>query len=202
MQLPPVPVPHDWADRFLTLLAGLVGGGTILKALQLIVNKAKRKSEVASINAKTEIDKVDAFAKYQNLLMQLQDRLNHVEATSDQREADSREVIQFLQSSITYQRQMLSAYIKRGHDFAGEVSKLTLYIANMREGLAVAIERVKRIQNDQKLPDGLASELTELVLLITPGELAFRTQEQINANTPLPNPPDGVENMEDVIQRR
>ena len=197
MDLPTVPIPHDWAERILTLILGLLGGGTAYKILTLIVNKQKRKADVAIGTAEAENKKVDAFAKWQNMVMSLQDRLNHVEATSDERERNCQAQIRFLQNSLTYNRQMLSAYTRRQHAFAHQSGDLSLFIANQNTALATAAEKLKGLQSSVELPDGMVTVLTELVILIQPTEFRIKTAEEITRAIPLPTPPDGVEAYED-----
>lgn len=188
-----LPIPSSWADRILTLILGLVGGGTLFKIIQLIVNKQKRISDVAIDNATAENLRVDALAKYQQLLSTLQDRLNHVEAQSDQRETDCREQVHFLQTSLSYNRQMLSTYIKRGHEFAGEVAKLVLYLRNRDVSAATAVEKLKQCSSGGKVEP---AEVTDIVLLITPPEFRIRTGDEISRLYPLPKPPDGIDSGE------
>jgi hypothetical protein len=195
---PSLPIlPQAWADRILTAVLWMVGGGTLFKLIQLIVNKANRNAAVAKSHADAALVKVDTLTKYENLLGQLQDRINHVEATSDDREKHCQERLKFLETSLGYNRQMLSAYIRRGHAFGGELAKLVMYIKNRDIDMATAIEKIKAMQNHQGLPDGMGSQLTELIILITPREMRLKTAEDLTAAIPLPTPPDGVDPLHD-----
>lgn len=188
-----LPIPQDWPGRILTLVFGTVVGGTLYKLIELFVKKQTRKSEVAMSNVQAENIKVDVLAKYQEMLIQLQDRLNHVEAAADERERHCQEQIQFFQMSLTYHRQLLSAYVRRGHEFAGETGRLVLFIKNQEIDLARAAEKIKQIQNVAALPDGMAPELTDLIMLISPAALRIRTAEEITRAFPLPKAPDGID---------
>jgi hypothetical protein len=160
----PDPSTSQWADRIILLIGsgGMLAG--LVSFLNWISNRKKPSSEIAALNAETDV-------KLSSELRQMHGMLSLMESAAYERQQENLDTIKYYraqavrdQAQIEYFENLDKVYRDRGHALNGELGRLVLALTNL--GMAYLEKTGEK-----------------------PTAIEIRTYDEIVKPFPLPAPP-------------